>query len=361
MSHYPLLTVYQDRITRNAGAICRACAEKGISVAGVVKGACGVLPVIRAVAAGSVSQIASSRLDQLARSKAALPDMPTMLIRLPQISEAAETVAFCDYSLNSEEQTLRALSEAAVRAGVLHKVILMVELGDLREGVFSQEALLSLAELAEALPGLTLAGVGANLNCVYAVCPSEENMNRLVQAAEAVERLIGHPLEIVSGGSTTSIPMMLEGGLPEKINHLRVGEAILAGQDLPFFWHCQAEGAEGDALLLEAEIIECGVKPSAPWGRQQTNAFGELPPKAEDRGLRRRAILAMGRQDIGDPSQLICLEPGAKVIAASSDHLLVDVEDCPRVLKPGDILAFRMFYESMLFAFHSGYVTKEYR
>ena len=354
----PRLLVNLSNIRRNAEAICRLCTGRGISVAGVVKGACGALPVARAVLEGGCAQLASSRLSQLEGIRAALPQAKTLLIRMPAPQEAQQVVRACDLSLNTEEGTLRALSAAAREAGVTHGVILMYELGDLREGVASLEALVALAKTAEELPGLHLAGIGGTLNDIYGVSPSRENMQELVNAFRAVEAALGRKLDILSGGSTTSLPMLLQGQLPPEINHLRIGEAILTGRDLPDLWGCQVPGCGCDTLVLEASVIECNRKPTRPWGLRSQNGFGEQPPLPPDRGIRQRAILNVGRCDVGEVSQLICPE-GVSVIGASSDHLVVDVQELPG-LSVGDSLGFRLFYQGMLFAFHSEDVEKVY-
>ena len=182
----PRLIVNLSHIRRNAEAVCRLCAGRGISVAGVVKGACGAPSVARAMVQGGCGQMASSRLSQLERLRTALPGVPTLLIRMPLPREAGRVVRACDLSLNTEEATLRALSAAAVSAGVTHGVILMYELGDLREGLPSVEALVSLARTAEALPGIRLAGVGGTLNDLYGVSPSPDNMAALAAAFHRV-------------------------------------------------------------------------------------------------------------------------------------------------------------------------------
>ena len=354
----PRLLVNLSNIRRNAEAICRLCTGRGISVAGVVKGACGALPVARAVLEGGCAQLASSRLSQLEGIRAALPQAKTLLIRMPAPQEAQRVVRACDLSLNTEEGTLRALSAAAREAGVTHGVILMYELGDLREGVASLEALVALAKTAEELPGLHLAGIGGTLNDIYGVSPSRENMQELVNTFHTVEEALGRKLDILSGGSTTSLPMLLQGQLPPEINHLRIGEAILTGRDLPDLWGCQVPGCGCDTLVLEASVIECNRKPTRPWGLRSQNGFGEQPPLPPDRGIRQRAILNVGRCDVGEVSQLICPE-GVSVIGASSDHLVVDVQELPG-LSVGDSLGFRLFYQGMLFAFHSEDVEKVY-
>lgn len=355
----PRLLVNLSNIHRNAAAICARCAKYGISVAGVVKGADGALPVARAVSQGGCAQLASSRLQQLAAIRSAMPQAQTLLIRMPAPEEAEQVVEVCDMSLNTEAVTLKALSRAAAAAGKTHRVILMYELGDLREGAATLEELVALAKLAEALPGLHLAGIGGTLNDIYGVSPSGENMAALVEAFHAVEQALGRKLDILSGGSTTALPMLLEGRLPAEVNHLRIGEAILTGRDLPDLWGLQVDGCGSDTLALEATVIECNTKPTVPWGYRRTNGFGEQPPLPPDRGHRKRAILALGRCDVGDVSQLICPE-GVTVIGASSDHLVLDVEDCPTPVAVGDRLTFRMFYQGMLFAFKASDVEKVY-
>ena len=354
----PRLLVNLSGIRRNAQAVCDLCEQQGISVAGVIKGACGELSVAKAVLAGGCRQLASSRLSQLEALRVALPEVSTLLIRMPLPQEAHRVVRACDVSLNTEESTLRALSDAAVAAGVTHGVILMYELGDLREGILGRETLMKLAKVAEDLPGLHLAGIGSTLNDIYGVSPSRENMGELAAAFHDVENAIGRKLDILSGGSTTALPMLLKGELPAEINHLRIGEAILTGRDLPDLWGTQVPGCHCDTLTLEARVIEANVKPTRPWGVRSQNGFGEQPPLPPDRDQRRRAILDVGRCDVGDVSQLICPE-GVTVIGASSDHLVVDIQERPD-LRMGDALQFRLFYQGMLFAFQSADVEKVY-
>ena len=355
----PRLLVNLTKIRRNAAAVCALCGAQNISVAGVVKGACGALTVAQMLLEGGCKQLASSRLSQLEHIRQQYPTAETLLIRMPMSEEAERVVQACSFSLNTEARTLRALSDAAVQAGVIHKVILMVELGDLREGVPSAGHLEELARLTERLPGLYLAGVGGTLNDIYGVSPSEDNMAALVRAFQAAQQAVGRPLDILSGGSTTALPMLMAGKLPREINHLRIGEAILTGRDLPDLWGVQVPGCDCDTMELEASVIEANAKPTRPWGVRSQNGFGEQPPLPPDRGVRARVILNVGRCDVGEAGQLIC-PAGVTVIGASSDHLVLDVADCPQTLQPGDTLRFRLFYQGMLFAFQSADVEKVY-
>lgn len=355
----PCLQVNLRKIEENARTITGLCAARGVAVAGVMKGCSADPAVTRAVAGGGVAQLASSRLSQLRRIRALCPDVPTMLIRIPMLSEAEDLVRYCDYSLQSEDEVLQAANRAALTQGRQHKVVLMYDVGDLREGKTTQEEVLRQALLAEQLPGLILAGVGCNLNCFSAICPSRENLSDLVSLARKIESAIGRKLEIVSGGSTTSIPLMLREGLPAGINHLRVGEGILIAQDFKPVWDTEIPGLHLDTMILEAEVVEAGVKLTRPRGEQTKNGFG-VTPGFTDRGPRARVIAAVGAADLGDVTQLIPLDERLQVLGGSSDHIIVDTDACPGEYPVGSILRFRIAYQAMVYAFQSPDVEKVY-
>lgn len=362
MEHYPQLIVELSAIRQNAAAVSALCRAHGVRLCGVIKGAGGDLRAAKAMWEGGCTQLASSRLDQLRALRESLPQAETLLIRMPQLWEVREVVRLCDASLNTEERTLLELNAAAGDAGVTHGVILMYELGDLREGAADLPQLLKLALLCEGAPHLHLLGIGASLGDIYAVAPDRDNLGELCRAARAVEEVIGRPLEVVSGGSTSTLPLLLRGELPGGISHLRVGEAILTGRDLALFWGGAIPGTREDTLTLRAQVIESNVKPDRPWGAAGPNGFGETVARpGGESHPRRRAILALGRQDVGDAGQLLPLDPGVTVIAASSDHLIVDTEGCEKQVAVGDILSFRMQYQGMLYAFLSRDVEKVYR
>ena len=195
-----------------------------------------------------------------------------------------------------------------------------------------------------------LAGIGVNLTCYGSTKPTPEKMNELVGLARQVEQRIGRKLEIVSGGATSSFTLVHWGTMPAGVNHLRIGEAILLGKDLQVDWGIRdMDYLRMDALTLRAEVVEVKDKPTYPIGEFAIDAFGRKPVY-EDRGIRRRAILALGRADVGELESLIPREPGLTVIGGSSDHCIVDVEDCPRRLQVGDIVEFSLCYSHMLYA-----------
>ena len=332
MRQYPQLEFDLALLRSNADAVISRCRGMGIRVCGVVKGVDGLPEAARVLRAAGVPG-------------------PWLLIRIPGLTELPDVVALCETSLQSEWPTLLALEEECLRQNKTHRVIVMTDLGDLREGFWDKKELVDVCERVERdLPHVQLAGIGVNLTCYGSTKPTPEKMNELVGLARQVEQRIGRKLEIVSGGATSSFTLVHWGTMPAGVNHLRIGEAILLGKDLQMDWGIRdMDYLRMDALTLRAEVVEVKDKPTYPIGEFAIDAFGRKPVY-EDRGIRRRAILALGRADVGELESLIPREPGLTVIGGSSDHCIVDVEDCPRRLQVGDIVEFSLCYSHMLYA-----------
>lgn len=357
----PELFIDLDILVSNVRALARLCRARGVRLTGVVKGADGMPAVARAMVSGGCEHVASSRIGQLRALREAGIGSPLLLVRVPAPGELAETARWADRSLHSDESVLRALDREADKAGRRHGVILMLDLGDLREGWFDEAELVEAAVRTERdLSALELLGIGTNLGCYGSILPTPENLGRLAGTARRIEDRIGRKLEVVSGGATSSIPLLLSGKLPPGINNLRVGEGLLAARDLPHFHKVDVPGLSPGVFTLRAEVIEVRTKPSHPAGEIFIDAFGERPVYV-DRGPRKRALLAVGKQDFGKHESLVPLESGVEVIGSSSDHLICDVEDLARPLAAGDVLEFGLFYPALLFASQSRYVRKTFR
>ncbi len=359
MEKYPVLEVDLEKIYTNAKIITELCGKNGISVAGGIKGFGGIVSGAEAMAEGGCRQIGSSRIEQLKAVKDSGIPIPLLLVRIPMMCEIEDVVKYSDMCLVSEKETLFMLNNEAGRQEKKYGVVLMYDLGDLREGVFYREELIGLAKLVEyELENLTLEGIGANLSCYGSVAPTAANLGELAGAASDIEEIIGRKLNIVSGGGTTTLPLLTRGGVPEKINHLRIGEGIINTQDLPLYWDTDIEGLDKDTFVLKAQIIEINYKPTYPVGELMVNAFGEYG-HYEDRGIRRRAIIALGNQDVGDSSKLVPRDSDVIVMGASSDHTIIDIHDCKKEYKLGDVIEFNVLYQAMLFTSLSEYVYKK--
>ena len=357
---YPILNVDLEVIKENAAVICGLCKDHGIDTAGVVKFSDGDLNIAQAYKDGGCSQIASSRFIHLQKIKEAMPDTETMLIRIPMISEAEDVVKWADFSLNSEEPVLRELDAAAGKLGKKHKVILMLDVGDRREGVIGTDGLTELAlKVENEMDNLYLAGVGSSFACVSGVLPDWDNLSQLAEGAEQIEEAIGRKLDIVSGGSSITLTLIAnEKPLPEKINHLRIGGAIANPIGIRTNRGVIIEGLNEDTFTLTAEIIEIGEKPSPSQGTGK-NWAGQTV-EFEDLGVRKRAIVSLGSQDIGDASQLIPMDPDITIVGSSSDHTILDITGSGKAWKIGDTINFRMFYMPLLYCFATRHVNIRY-
>ena len=348
---FPRIVIDRDKLRNNCTQIVRHCEARGIAVAGVIKGAGGLPEIARLYRSCGAAQLATSRLEQMELWRREGIPGPYMLLRVPGLSELPEVARLADYSLQSDATTLDALNSVCAEQGVTHRVIIMADLGDLREGFWDKTEMVEVCcHVEQGLDHLHLAGVGVNLGCYGAVKPTPENMEHLVDIARAVEARIGRRLEIVSGGATSSYTLVHWGTMPQGINHLRIGETALLAKDLQVDWGI----SDMDYLLrgtmrLEAEIIELRKKPTHPVGETVIDAFGNRPTFV-DRGMRLRALAAFGRADVGQVETLLCREPGMTVIGGSSDHCILDVEDCPRALRVGDVVSFDLSYSHMLYA-----------
>ena len=346
------MTVDLDKIEENARRVVDAL--PGVSVVGVTKIACGSPEVVRAMLAGGVTAIGESRLENAARLRDAGVTAPIWLIRSPTPGLAGDAVRLTDVSLVSDAVTAEALDAAAAAAGARHGIVAMVDLGDLREGMWP-DTLPAFLKRVSVLANVDVVGIGTNLTCYSGIVPDEDNLGLLCRLAEDAQREVGHKL-LVSGGSSTSIVRVMARVGHTPIDNLRIGEAIVLGVDPATRAPIPGLGLHTDAIKLDVPVIECAVKPSKPIGTCAQDAFGAVPV-FHDLGLRRRAICALGRQD-APPEGLTPVDSRVEVLGASSDHLVLDVDALPVPPHIGDFVTFTPGYGAALALFTSPYVTK---
>ncbi len=349
---YPRLIADVSKFRSNMRTVVGWCRDKGISIAYVTKCTLADPTLCAAAQEEGASFFADSRLLNLSR----LPSgSPRMMLRIGCPQEADEIVKLADISLQSEIETIRALGKAAKAQGKKHRVALMIDLGDLREGIYfkNAEGILTAAETVVRESALELYGVGTNLTCFGGIVPSQENLSVLADIADDLRRRYTLPLPFVSGGNSSSLPLLLSGHMPEGVTNLRVGESILLGTDTAHGG--PLAGLHQDVFTLEAKLVEIQQKPSRPVGKSSINAFGEKVV-FEDRGTMVRGICAIGRQDV-DMEGLRPLDKEIEILGGSSDHLLVDLTKRPS-MRVGDTLSFAPSYGALLRLYTSPFVEK---
>lgn len=360
MAKYPKVTVNLTHLRHNTEVMLKKCRDNNIWVTGVIKGASGLVQVAKLFEDCGIDSIGSSRLEQLEDAKNAGVKTPLTLIRIPMLTEVEDTIRIADVSLNSELVVLEALNKEAGKQGKRHNVIIMADIGDLREGFWDKEEMIRIAQKVEnEMDNLYLLGIGTNVGCYGSLLPTVDKLNELVAIAEKIEKVIKRRLEFISGGATSSYMRVIDGNLPKRINHLRLGEGILLATDFARFYHYRHTALYKDIFKLEAEVIEAKNKPSYPQGKMSVDAFGHKPTY-EDKGLRKKVLLGIGKVDYGDPNDLEPKDEGVKVLGAASDHTILDVTDAKKEYKIGDILEFPVFYSMLVYLTSSRNVNVEF-
>ncbi len=371
---YPRLVIDIKKLEDNVKTLAAITKDDGnCSLMIVTKGLCADLEMVKMLAGRpEVDFVADSRLKNIKSYSKIVRDAgkKTVLIRIPMLSEVDELVKYVDVCFNSEMETVRAIDKAAAKEGKVQDVLMMIDLGDLREGIFfeNEEEILEDAMEIKEMKNVNLYGIGVNLTCYGAIIPKNENLSKLVEIARKIENKTGLKLEMVSGGNSSSIyliesdkmprigRMPKDEKMPEGINNLRLGEAFLLGNDTAY--ETEIPNTHHDAIKLQAQIVELKEKPSLPIGEVGVDAFGEKP-YYEDKGIMKRAIIAVGKQDT-DLGSMTPVDERIEIMGGSSDHIILDLTACNDDYKLGDIVEFTVGYGGMLKLVTSPYVDRVY-
>lgn len=358
---YPRLVIDLKKLKNNLDQMADLTKRGNCSLMVVTKVLCADVEMAKMVASHpDVKYMADSRVSNIAKYAdiARAAGKMTTLLRIPMHSEVEEVVKYVDLSFNSELSTIKLLNEEAKRQGKIHNILLMIDLGDLREGIFFKDEDLIYGAVEEILKmeNINLYGVGVNLTCYGAIIPKNDNLSILVDWARKIEDKFGIKLEMVSGGNSSSVYLVDKGELPEGINNLRLGESFVLGNDTAY--ETKLPGTTDDGITLQAQIVELKEKPSLPIGEVGVDAFGEKP-YYEDRGIIKRAIIAVGKQDT-DLGSMTPLDEKIDILGGSSDHTILDVTKSDKEYKVGDIVEFKLGYGGVLKNATSEYVKKVY-
>ena len=348
----PRLEIDLDKIGHNVRSLSTLFGTKGICITAVTKVVLGDPLVAEALVDNGIKAIGDSRIANIRRMKEAGIEAEFTLTRSPMLSEAEDVVQYADISLNTETAVIKLLSKHATRYGKRHQVILMVELGDLREGIMPPDLGSVVAKTLD-LEGIELAGLGTNLACYAGVNPTSKNMAKLSELATQLRNEYDIPLKMISGGNSANYDWFVSTQDLGQINNIRIGEAILLGRET--LRREKIPGLYTDAFTLIAEVIERKTKPSFPVGPRSQDAFGDML-EFEDRGVISQALLGLGRQDVDFSG--ITPRIAVECLGASSDHIILDAKDTDIVV--GSEVAFDVDYSALLRAMTSPYVTKEF-
>ena len=357
---FPKLLVDLSAISGNASVMRREMAARGMTVCGVSKAADTAVPVAEAYMNGGLSQIAGSRVSQIKAYKQAHPEWTTVLLRAPSRCDIPGAVKWADISVVTNLQTALWLGEEAQRQGKVSSALIMADIGDRRDGITDPDELEELGVFIEKCSSLRLAGIAANYCCVSGLLPDDDNLSLFASFAEKLTSAVGHPLEIVSGGNSTLLLRIYEGGdLPDIINNIRLGGTVINPYNMKLNRGVAFADLNMDTVRLDAQISEVRDKPPSPMLHPGKNWKGEQV-SFTDTGVRKRAIVNLGCMDIGDPNNLLPSDESITVIASSSDHTVLDITDCRTPLQVGDTVSFRLRYAGLMYCFAGRHVSIEY-
>lgn len=348
---YPALKVDLRKVKENVSLIKEKCDENSIDIMCVTKAFCALPEISQAVIDGGCTMLADSRVQNLKKHEKL--NAKKVLMRIPMMNEIEDVVKYADLSFNSELDTIKALSEEGKKQGKVHDILLMIDLGDLREGVLPKDVFSYVEEILK-LDGVNLYGIGVNLTCYGGIIPSPENLGELVDIAKKIEEKFDIKLNMVSGGNSSSYFLIENGKMPKGVTNLRPGEIYLLGRETAY--GNKVEGMHEDAFKFVGQIIELKEKDSYPKGEIGMDAFGNKPSFV-DKGKMLRAIIAVGRQDV-NPDGLTPLDKNIDILGASSDHLLLDLTNCDKTYNIGDTVEFLVDYGALLMLATSEYVSK---
>ncbi len=330
--------------------------KKGIKWAVVTKLLCGNKDYISEIIKFGVKQICDSRVSNLKTIKQIDPTIETIYIKPPAKRAVKGVVKYADISMNTEIKTIQLLSREAVAQNKMHRIIIMIELGELREGVMGEDFIRFYEKVFD-LENIEVVGIGTNLSCLYGVLPNQDKLIQLSLYAQLVEAKFQRKLQFISGGSSVTIPLIFEKRIPGGINHFRVGETLFLGTDV--YNNTKFRNMCPDVFQFYAEIIELTEKPVQPIGDIGTNVEGQS--YETDKKLigkhSCRAIIDIGLLDV-EQGHIEPADEGIEIVGASSDMIVVDLKDNSKNCRVGDLLEFKLDYMGTLKILNSRYVDK---
>lgn len=350
------VTIDLDALKHNLQVVNEMMDRHGATWTLVVKMLCGHADTLRALQSLGVRSMADSRLANLRAVERVVPDFESWYLRLPHRSAIPDIVSLADVSLNSETEIIEALDAEAKRQDRLHRIIVMIELGDLREGVLPG-SLVKFYQRIFRLQNVDVLGIGANLGCLSGAVPNIDQFMQLVLYKELLELKFDHKLPMISGGSSIVLPMLESGQVPAGVNHFRIGEAVFLGSDLVNGG--TLPGMRNDVITVEAEIVEIKEKGLMPLGDTTgVTPFEPLDSEASAPGQRGyRAIVTIGQLDT-EVGGLTPLDSEHQIAGASSDLTVVNVGPEPRDLRIGGSIRFRPSYGATLRLMNNQYMER---
>ncbi|MEO7978487.1 alanine/ornithine racemase family PLP-dependent enzyme [Flavobacterium sp.] len=351
------IKLYRKKLKENYNFLNSLFESKNIEWGVVSKLLCGNKLYLKEIISLGVKEIHDSRISNLKKIKHLDSTIQTVYIKPPAKRSISNVVKYADVSFNTEIYTIQMLSDEAKKQDKTHKVIIMIEMGDLREGVMGEDLIEFYGRIIS-MPNISISGIGTNLNCLSGVMPTQDKLIQLSLYKQLIEAKFNITIPWVSGGTSVAVPLLLKNARPMAVNHFRIGEALFFGKDL--FTGETMKGMHNDVFKLFAEIIEITEKPDTPTGELGENVAGNTFSMQDTKDFSRtslRAILDIGLLDM-QPQYLEPVDKEITIVDASSDMLVLDISNSSQKYKIGDLISFNIKYMGALYLLSSNYIEK---
>lgn len=361
------LIIHTSKIKNNIRFLSEYFKEKKIKWSLVTKVFSGDKEFLRNILTDEVIEnigsVGDSRLTSLRNLKEVNPKMKTIYIKPPSKIYADEVVQYADISLNSSFSTIKALNQAAKKVGKVHQVIIMIELGELREGV-NRESVMNFYEKVFQMSNIEVIGLGSNLGCMYGVEPTYDKLLQLSLYKELITTKFNKELNLISGGTSITLPLLEQGIVPKDINHFRIGEAAFFG--VSPLDNKRFKALETEVFEFKANIIELEYKKLVPEGKIGEANIGHTADfDNKNKGVKSyKAIVDFGLLDV-NPDDIEFLDSSLSFVGITSDMLVIDIgnnkdEDNQKKYSVGDTIDFKINYMAVARLLNSKFIDKKY-
>lgn len=362
----PELVIKTDKIIKNIEKINNLLEKNDIHWTLITKMVCGDEAILEKLLHHEeikrTHSIGDSRLSSLKKIKNIHPDIVTMYIKPPPINYAKSIVRYADISLNTSFRTIEALNTEAGKQKKKHRVIIMIELGELREGII-RDNVVKFYKKAFELENIVIEGIGTNLGCMYGVEPTFDKLVQLSLYEQLLENIFNKKMNLISGGSSITLPLIKKGKIPKAVNHFRVGEAAFKGTS-PFD-NKKFSTLSTDAFNYRSYIVELEQKQMVPEGIISEGNVGHSAEyddfDSTDRNY--RAVLDFGILDV-DVEEISPKDKNINYLGTTSDLTVYDLGNNKNnknqnKYKVGDKIDFHSSYIGTARLMNSQFVEKK--
>lgn len=329
------LQINLSKIQYNAKVLLSTLAEHDINFTPVIKCVAGDKRIIEVLKHIGLTHFAEARIDNI--NKSIDEDVSFTMIRTVNKSELEDVVLKSKMSIQTEITTIRQINEIAKKHHKKHQILLMIDWKDAREGILTYDVIDYIQEILT-MHNICLSGLAFNFMCFNAIPPNDNDVEMINQFVASIENEAGFHFKIISGGNSSMLPQMFYNNLG-MINDLRIGETLFRGTDTttdkPIATLFQ------DAINMEAEIVEIKPRLDIATGKNYL-----------------QAILDIGYLDTY-ADELVPLNNNIQVLGATSDHVMVDLQNCDHY-QVGDTINFALGYRALAQSMYADNIPKKY-